>query len=281
MPRLFQFACFLAFASFVTAPVLADEAQVKTDAEPLKVLLVAGGCCHDYVTQSKLLKEGIEERINAVVTVELSTDTTTKAVFEIYESSDWAKNYDVVIHDECSANVTEAPYVNRILAAHRDGVPAVNLHCAMHSYRSGDFRSPVKEGADNAGWYEMLGLQSTSHGPKKPLDVVYQNETHPITQGLENWTTIDEELYNNVRVFGNTEQLAIGNQLQAPNKKELKQNPNAEPKLATATIAWTNEYGPKKTRIFSTTLGHYNETVGDDRYFDLIVRGLLWSTGKL
>ncbi|MDO7713668.1 MAG: hypothetical protein MUP93_02235, partial [Pirellulales bacterium] len=28
--------------------------------EPLKVLIVAGGCCHDYATQTKLLKKGIE-----------------------------------------------------------------------------------------------------------------------------------------------------------------------------------------------------------------------------
>ena len=38
-------------------------------AEPLEVLLVAGGCCHDYATQTKILKAGIEERVRAEVTV--------------------------------------------------------------------------------------------------------------------------------------------------------------------------------------------------------------------
>jgi hypothetical protein len=28
-------------------------------------------------------------------------------------------------------------------------------------------------------------------------------------------------------------------------------------------------------------LGHNNVTVGDDRYLDLVTRGLLWSVGKL
>lgn len=253
----------------------------NTKSEKLKVLLVAGGCCHDYATQAKLLKEGIESRIPAEVTVVLSTNTSTETTFEIYQKDDWAEGYDVVIHDECSANVTEKPYVNRILAAHRKGVPAVNLHCAMHSYRWGDFRQPVELGADNAGWYEMLGVQSTAHGPKKPIEVIRTDSQHPIMKGFNNWTTIDEELYNNVRVYGGTTALVTGNQTVPPNKKELAENPNAAPTQASAVLAWTNEYGPNKTRIFSTSLGHQNETVADSRYMDLVARGLLWATGGL
>lgn len=252
-----------------------------TTAEPLKVLLVAGGCCHDYDTQTKLLKNGIEARLNAVVTIVYNPSKGTDATFEIYNNDDWAKGYDVVVHDECSASVTEKPYVNRILNAHREGVPAVNLHCAMHSYRWGDFREPVEVGADNAGWYEMIGIQSTGHGPQLPIDVIYTKGDHPITRGLKDWTTINEELYNNVRVFGNAEVLASGVQLQTPNKKELKENPAAAPRKADAVVAWTNEYGTKKTKIFSTTLGHNNDTVGDARYLDLVTRGLLWATGNL
>jgi len=44
-------------------------------------------------------------------------------------------------------------------------------------------------------------------------------------------------------------------------------------------VAWTNQY--EKTRVFSTTLGHSNDTVGDPRYLDLVTRGLLWSCNKL
>ncbi len=249
--------------------------------KPLKVLLVAGGCCHDYATQTQLLKKGIEERINAVVTIEFNPSKTTSTRFEVYESDDWAEDYDVVLHDECSASVTERPYVDRILAAHRAGVPAVNLHCAMHSYRWGDFRNPVEIGAENAGWYEMIGVQSTGHGPQSPIDVHYTQADHPITKGLNNWTTINEELYNNVRVFGNTEVLATGDQVQSPRKKDLKDNPNAKPKTAQAVVVWTNLYGPNQTKIFSTTLGHNNETVGDDRYLDLVSRGILWATDNL
>lgn len=249
--------------------------------QELKVLLVAGGCCHDYASQTKILKEGIEKRIRAKVTVVYNPDTKTTATFKIYEKDDWAKGYDVVIHDECCANVTEGEYVKRILAAHRSGVPAVNLHCAMHSYRWGDFRKPVSQDANNAGWFEMLGVQSSGHGPKLPVDIKYAETENPIVKGLKDWKTVDEELYNNVRVFGSAEVLASGTQVQKPNARQLKKNPNAKEKIANAVVVWTNLYGPKKTRIFSTSLGHFNETVADDRYMELVVRGLLWSTHNL
>ncbi|MCP4787694.1 MAG: ThuA domain-containing protein [Fuerstiella sp.] len=270
---------FVLAALTVTSGVGAVENATKE--APLKVLLVAGGCCHDYATQSKLLKAGIEERINAVVTVVFNPSTSTDTRFEIYESDKWAEGYDVVLHDECSAAVTDKIYVGRILAAHRNGVPAVNLHCAMHSYRWGNFREPVELGADNASWYEMIGVQSTGHGPQSPIDVRYTDADHPVTKGFRNWTTVNEELYNNVQVFGGTRALASGTQRQQPRKRELKNNPDAKPREANAIVVWTNEYGPNKTKIFSTTLGHNNDTVGDPRYLDLVARGLLWSTGNL
>lgn len=272
-------ALLITTALFLPSITIGQE-PVKKPA-PLKILLVAGGCCHDYATQTKLLKEGIEKRIHAAVTVNYNDDKTTKATFEIYKSDDWAKGYDVVIHDECSADVTEQPYVSRILGAHKAGIPAVNLHCAMHSYRWGDFRNPVDRGADNAGWYDMIGVQSTAHGPKLPIDVVYSNSEHAITKGFADWTTIDEELYNNVRVYEGTTALVTGIQMTPPNKNDLSKDPNAKAKKVSSVVAWTNEYGPNKTKIFSTSLGHQNETVGDARYLDLVVRGVLWASGNL
>ncbi len=271
----------IAIAALLASPnVLFAQDAVKPVA-PLRVLLVAGGCCHDYETQTKLLREGIEKRIHAEVTVIHNPSKGTDTTFDIYESDDWADRYDVVLHDECSASVTDQPYVNRILNAHKNGVPAVNLHCAMHSYRWGNFRDPVEPDADNAGWYEMLGVQSTGHGPQAPIDIMFASTEHPVTRGLSDWKTINEELYNNIRVFGSAEVLASGKQLAPPNKNALKKDPNAQATESTAVVVWTNLYGPKQTKIFCTTLGHNNETVGDDRYLNLIVNGVLWATGNL
>jgi hypothetical protein len=35
--------------------------------KPLKVLLITGGCCHDYTKQKDILKAGIEKRANIEV----------------------------------------------------------------------------------------------------------------------------------------------------------------------------------------------------------------------
>jgi len=43
---------------------------------------------------------------------------------------------------------------------------------------------------------------------------------------------------------------------------------------------WVNEYGPNKTRVFGTTIGHHNETMLQDEYMEMFTRGLLWAVGK-
>jgi type 1 glutamine amidotransferase len=251
---------------------------LAAEQKPLRVLVVAGGCCHDYATQKEVLKKGIEARVNAVVEVAYDPTKSTKPLFELFKSPDWGKNFDVVVHDECAADITDQAYVANIVNAHKNGLPAVNLHCAMHSYRWGSFREPVKAGADNASWYEMLGLQSTGHGPQQPIAITFTDKSHPVTTGLADWTTINEELYNNVQILG-AKTLATGLQ-KVPEKKDKKGKvtPASE---ANAIVAWTNEFGPKKTRIFSTTIGHNNATVEDARYLDLVARAVLWSAGKL
>jgi len=270
---LFALALPLVFAASALLFVHAAE-PVK----PLKVLLVLGGCCHDYVQQQEILKKGIEARANTQVDVLFSPEKGTQPRFPDYERADWAKGYDVVIHDECAADVMEQPYVNNILNAHKDGVPAVNLHCAMHSYRKGfKVNEPVAPGSEQAIWFDFLGLQSSRHGPKEPISVSYLDKAHPITKGLEDWLTINEELYNNVQPptnFPSHHSLASG-------KQSFVDKKSGQQVSDEAIVVWTNEYGVKKTRVFSTTLGHNNETVADARYLDLVTRGLLWTCGKL
>ena len=232
------------------------------DPKPIKALLITGGCCHDYAKQRMILKEGLEARAHVTVEMVHSADTSTKARFDVYEKEDWAKGYDVVIHDECSADVKELPYVANILKAHKEGVAAVNLHCAMHCYRTG-----------NDDWFAFCGIQSAAHGPQKPIEIAFTAKDHPIVKPLKDWTTINEELYNNIHIFDTARALARGQQ-------KIKRKDGTE-KTDDCVVAWTNEYGPKKTRVFSTTIGHNNATVADPRYLDLLTRGILWATGHL
>ena len=242
--------------AFLAAIALLSNLALAAEVKPLRALLITGGCCHDYGKQKDILKKGIEERANVVVDQVHSDDTSTKARFEMYEKAGWAKGYDVVIHDECAAEIKDMPYAQNIVDAHKNGVSAVNLHCAMHSYRTGTDL-----------WFEYLGLQSSGHGPQKPIALDFTAASHPITQGMANWTTTNEELYNNVKVFGSAKPLVMGSQDQGKGK------------TAGAVVAWTNDY--HGTRVFSTTLAHNNSTVADERYLNLVVRGLLWTCDKL
>lgn len=241
--------------------------------KPLRVLLITGGCCHDYEHQKDVLKQGIEARANAVVDQVHTSDGSTKPPLPILGNPNYAHGYDVVIHDECGADLSDPKLVEAVLQPHRDGVPGVNLHCAMHSYRIGNPNDPVTLGTPHGLWFEYLGLQSSGHSPQLPITINYVDAKHPTTIGLSGWTTIGEELYNNIHLFAATQALARGRQITQQKDGGLKTNDTV--------VVWTNEYGPKRARVFSTTIGHNTETVADARYLDLVTRGVLWATGHL
>ncbi len=258
-----------AIALLTTGFVVSAHAADKP--APLRALLVLGGCCHDYAAQQSLLKEGIEERANIEVEVIYSDNTSTAPPLSIYGNAKYADGFDVVIHDECSADIKDHAVVEGVLAPHRAGLPGVNLHCAMHSYRTApDVKVPVKAGTPESLWFDYLGVQSSGHGPQKPIAIVFTDKAHPAVKGLADWITIKEELYNNIVVRDSAHVLARGSQ-----------EPNDKPNFTESAIVWTNEYGDKKARVFSTTIGHNNDTVGDAKYLDLVTRGVLWACGKL
>jgi Trehalose utilisation len=255
---------------FLGAAALAQETAAP---KPLRALLITGGCCHDYAAQKDILKKGLEKRANIVVDELHTADTSTSPPLPIFGNPDYAKGYDVVIHDECAADDSVPAMVEGVLKPHREGIPGVNLHCAMHSYRIGNPNDPVTPGSAHGLWFEYLGLQSSGHGPQEPIAIHFTDRESPITQGLSDWTTIQEELYNNVHVFGSAHALAHGMQVVGQAAGRSKTND--------FVVVWVNEYGPQKTRVFSTTIGHNNETVSDGRYLDLVTRGVLWATGHL
>jgi hypothetical protein len=258
------FACLAVFAA-TTSPA--------QETKPLRALLITGGCCHDYAAQKDILKKGLEARANIIIDQVHTADSTTHPPLGILGNPDYAKGYDVVIHDECGSDINDPKLVEAVLKPHREGLPGVNLHCAMHSYRIGNPNDPVTFGTPHGLWFEYLGLQSSGHGAQIPISIDFIDKDSPITKGMANWTTIHEELYNNVHVFDSAHPLAHGSQVFKETFGGYKTN--------TYVCAWVNEYGPMKTRVFSTTIGHNNETVSDPRYLELVTRGVLWATGHL
>jgi type 1 glutamine amidotransferase len=228
-------------------------------AEPIRALLICGGCCHDYEAQKKIISEGISARANVTWTLlQEGGDGNNGGVrdhkMSIYSKPDWAAGFDVIVHDECFGYVTNVDFVEHIAKAHFDGVPAVVLHCAIHSYRM----SKTDE------WRKLLGVSSYQHEVARPFKVININPGHPVMKGFPaEWDDFPDELYEIKKLWPDCVPLAKG----------------IGGKGAEHPCIWVNTYG--KARVFGTTVGHSNKTVSTDLYLDLLTRGLLWACNKL
>lgn len=240
---------------FAGIAIAAPKPSPKPD---IKALLITGGCCHDYDAQREIIPMSIDLKTKLRVqwTVLHQRTKAGDVLLDFYKNPDWAKGYDVVVHNECFAHINDDAYIAQILQPHKDGVPAVMVHCSMHCYR---------EGKNPEVWWEFCGVHSPGHGPKHPFEVQITKPDHEVMKGMSNWTTPQGELYFIKKVYPGTTLLA-----ESKSKKTGEMHANI----------WVNEYGPNKTRVFGTTIGHHNETMMQDQYMEMITRGFLWAVGK-
>jgi type 1 glutamine amidotransferase len=259
---------FIALCVALGGLLISPLASRAADDKPIKALFVCGGCCHDYEHQKDIITKGISARANVEWTIAYDPDKGSKHLNPVYENPDWAKGFDVVVHDECTAEVKDLKVINdTILKPHKEGLAAVVLHCGMHCYRSEGWPKAITP------WYELTGIRSTGHRAQAPIAISFIDKENPITKGMEDWTTINEELYNNeYGLLDTVHPLARGKQTNTDKKT------GTEKKFDDVCV-WTNTYG--KANVFATTIGHNNVTCDDPRYLDLVTRGLLWSVGKL
>jgi len=235
-----------------------SHAEEKSTAPSLKALLITGGCCHDYDNQKTIIPEAVGAHSTAAIdwTVIHQGGKTTNTKIPFYNNPEWAKGYDVVVHNECFAAVGDADFIAGILKPHLAGLPAVLVHCSMHCYRTG----PTAE-----DWYRFCGAHSKRHGPHHAFEVRITAPDHEIMRGLSNWTTPKGELYFIEKTYPGVKSLA-----ESTSNKDGKVHSNA----------WVHEYGPGKARVFATTIGHHNETMLDPAYQQMLTRGLLWAAGQ-
>ena len=245
---------FAALGLFFLATGSAQDARPEP-AKPLKALLITGGCCHDYEFQSTALTLASAAKADIDWTVVHEGGKGTKGQIKLYDDPNWAKPYDVVVHNECFANTTDLGYIQKILDGHQDGTPAVVIHCAMHTYRA----------LKTNEWRKFLGVTSKHHEHQSKYPVKIEAKDHPIMKGVPaDWVTPKDELYIIEKVWPETKVLAT-----SASEKTKKSQP----------VMWTNNY--KGTRVFGTTYGHTNDTFSDDTFIGIITRGMLWSAGRL
>lgn len=150
---------------------VAIEQESSDRGRPMRVLLVTGGCCHDYPRQAGILAEGMETRLGKIDWTVVDYGKEKTGDLKVYKDADWAKGYDLIVHNECYGGVEDAEIVQNIIEGHASsGVPAVAIQCSMHSYRE----------AENADlWRAFLGVTSRFHEKaKRSLTVVPQDAQH-------------------------------------------------------------------------------------------------------
>jgi uncharacterized protein len=222
---------------------------------PLRALLITGGCCHNYPLQSAALTNAVGRLAPATWTIVNEGGSGTRAQIPFYDNPNWAKGFDVVVHNECFADTTDTNYIRKITAAHKAGVPAVVIHCAMHTYRA--------TGIDD--WREFLGVTSRRHDHQSNYAVKKMTPPHSILRDMpDDWKSPKDELYIIEKVWPNTRVLAT-----SPSERDGKSHP----------VAWVNQYG--KARVFGTTYGHSEETFRDPVFLNYVARGTLWAAGRL
>lgn len=222
--------------------------------KPIRVLLITGGCCHNYAFQSQQMTNAVGQKVRSQWTVVQEGGTGTQGEIDLYKNPDWAKPYDVIVHNECFADTDSAEYIRRITAAHRAGKPALVVHCAMHTYRAAQFDD----------WREFLGVTSRRHDHQSHYPVKVVMPEHPIMKGFPtNWVSPMDELYVIEKLWPGAQALATS---------VSEQSGQAHP------VAWVNRY--HGTRVFGTTYGHSDDTFRDPVYLDMLARGVVWAAGK-
>lgn len=255
MIRLHPFSLALAAIGLSFAhPVAAGEGKLYAG-EPIKALLITGGCCHNYAFQAAAIREATAAAADIEWLVVNEGGSGTQAMIALYDDPDWAKMFDVVVHNECFADTTDPEYIRKITTAHRAGVPAVVIHCAMHTYRS----------ADIDDWRTFLGVTSRRHDHRSNYPVKVVAGDHPVMQGFpSHWVTPSDELYVIEKLWPGAKALATSTS---------ERTGDAHP------VVWVNDFAG--VRVMGTTYGHSDDTFRDPVYQNLLVRGILWAAGKL
>jgi uncharacterized protein len=221
----------------------------------INALIVSGGCCHDYPGEARVMMDAIGRALPVDWTVVVQGGRGTRGSMPVYASPDWARRFDIVVHNECLADVDDPAYIRQITAAHRNGPPAIVIHCAMHSYRA----------ATIDDWREFLGVTSRQHTKPFNIPVKIAAKDHSVMKGFkEDWVTPVDELYVIEKIWPHTTALAT-----AVSPEDKKEYP----------LVWASEYGGT-TRVFGTTLGHGDATWADPVYQELLTRGFKWAVKR-
>jgi hypothetical protein len=228
----------LAFLLLILSPVGAANSELRG------LYLTSPGIWHDYQSQAETLTSELSGNLNIRFDVSL-------AEHERWTKTDFSSGYDVLVYNICIAdNQEQALIANMRRQTETLGIPALVIHCTMHSFRETDL------------WWPFLGLQTKAHEHGIQSISTKAPQAHPMLTGIEdNWTVAEDELYINLQFVGESLLVAKG--------EDGKDH----------VVAWLNERNGKA--VFGTTLGHTDTTIADPQFQQLLTNAILFLTGRM
>ena len=272
------------FALAVTAALCASAitcgAAFATNPEPIRALYLTDydGFWHKYAEQTQELRTGLSQYANVDLTVVGKKQADT---LDTMNTENFSNGYDVIVYNFCLAENNDYDMIHNMISQSRDnGIPAVFIHCAMHSFRStsdslswwDNWRTRwarwqwqvANFGEDFPHWWEFTGVDSVKHDWKRSV-VATQASNHPITALLpQEIDSPRDEVYQVTATTGDLTPLYTAYSPQTRREE---------------VVAWTRvENG---TRLFGTTLGHDSNTQNLGSFLNLVGNGILWVTDHL
>ncbi|WOH36154.1 ThuA domain-containing protein [Thalassotalea fonticola] len=220
--------------------------QVQKTTAEIRVLYVTSvGWFHDYQQQIKLLSSTIQQSINADVDVIVGD-------VERLKTTDFSKGYDLLVYNFCHAAQRDEQLVQSLITPVTEkSIPAIALHCAMHSFQF------------DPQWSEFLGLHTLRHETQRSFNIEKVGDHELVNDISDTWEVASDELYITLSE----------NQKTTPLLKSF----GVETK-AYHTQAWLYQSG--KGQVIGTTLGHNEETLEDENFQLFLSNSIHYLLGK-
>ncbi len=234
------------------------------------------GKYHKYTPQKKVFQD-IATRVGWDVTYWTGEHD---AQIKRLRTNDFGVGYDAIVYNFCFAQSRdlEAAY-NLMEQTRTNGVPAILIHCSMHSWWPTFKSNIISDGKghpkknlvekwerDHSGkyfpvWGDFTGVASIKHGHRVPISVTNVNRDHPATKNLgHGYKTGNTELYDNYYILDRVIPLAKGKQV---NREGIEEE---------MVVFWECPQG--KSKILGLTLGHDVKEWQSKGFQNMLVDGI-------
>ncbi|MCC6729566.1 MAG: ThuA domain-containing protein [Chthonomonadales bacterium] len=218
--------------------------------------LIVGGCPAPY---HRL--EPAEPPIRAALE-ELGLAVTTTGIYHPDDQEAFVGDYGAISRERLASTGALVLYTTGV-EAHGADVAAI-----ANYVRQGGALVGIHNAADsfttNEEYISLLGGRFRTHPAQLPISVEYTDAAHPITEGLEPFTVLDE-LY----LFADYH----------PSRVRVLAQTRSYDDDGPVPICWVREEG--SGRVFYLSLGHNPATLEDAAWRALFQRGTQWAMKRL